>query len=152
MKVRDLMSTPARSCRPDSDLASVVKVMAENDCGVVPVTDLAGKVVGVVTDRDICIATATRRVLPEQLTAEQVMTKRVATCGPDDSIGAVLSTMHDRQVRRVPVVDDLGRLQGMVSLNDIVLAADGKVDLNSAEIVRTFAGICAHRHPSLVTS
>jgi hypothetical protein len=40
----------------------------------------------------------------------------------------------------------------MVSLNDIVLAADGKVDLNSAEIVRTFAGICAHRHPSLVTS
>ena len=65
--VRYLMSTPVATCRPDSDLAAVAKLMWDYDCGVVPVVDAAGMVAGVVTDRDICMAVATRRLLPEHI-------------------------------------------------------------------------------------
>jgi CBS domain-containing protein len=143
------MSAPAHSCRTDTDLAAVARIMWESDCGVVPVTDESGRIIGVVTDRDICIASATRRMLPEQLRAEDVMTKSVATCGPDDGISELLATMKERKVRRVPIVDAEGRLQGIVSMNDIVLAADGIRRPTAGQIVETLAAICEHRPVAL---
>jgi CBS domain-containing protein len=93
MKARDLMSTPAQTCRPDTDLATVAKLMWDHDCGFVSVVDVSGTVTGVVTDRDICVATEIRRLLPEHIWAAQASTAPIHACAPDDSVGDVLATM-----------------------------------------------------------
>jgi hypothetical protein len=85
------------------------------------VVEASGTVSGVITDRDICIATATRRLLPEHIAATQAMTRPVPACLPDDSITDVLNAMKTSRIRRVPVIDDQGHLQGVISLNDIVI-------------------------------
>jgi CBS domain-containing protein len=69
MQVKQIMTSEIATCRPDTKLAVIAKLMWDRDCGFAPVVDAAGKVAGVITDRDICIASATRRLLPEQITA-----------------------------------------------------------------------------------
>ena len=73
MQVQQIMTTDVVTCRPDTNLAVVAKLMWDRDCGFVPVIDAAGRVAGVITDRDICIASATRRLLPDQITAAKAM-------------------------------------------------------------------------------
>lgn len=145
MKARDLMSKPARTCTPSTDLATVAKLMWDHDCGFIPVVSDSGVAAGVVTDRDICIATSTRRLLAEQIAAADAMATPIHACLADDNLSDVLATMRQFQVRRVPVVDDAGRLQGVISLNDIVLASHERRDPPASEVVATMAAICAHR-------
>jgi len=82
MKVRDVMTADVQACQPATDLAAVTKVMWDHDCGFVPVVDRAGTVVGAITDRDICIAAATRGLPPAQIAAFQVMSSPVRACLP----------------------------------------------------------------------
>jgi CBS domain-containing protein len=124
-------------------LAAAAKLMWDGDCGFLPVVDAAGTVAGVLTDRDICMATATRRLLPEHISAAQVMTSPVHACLEDDTLGDVLEVMKKSQVRRLPVIDANGRLRGVISMNDIVLARPA---VPAKDIVSALAGICAHRH------
>jgi CBS domain-containing protein len=145
MKARDLMTTPVQTCRPETDLGAVTKLMWDHDCGFVPVVDASGAVAGVITDRDICVATATRRLLPEHIAAAQAMSVHVHACLPDDDIADVLAAMKQFRIRRVPVIDTNGRLQGVVSLNDIVLASAKKREPAATQIVSAMAAICAHR-------
>jgi CBS domain-containing protein len=150
MKARDVMTVDVQSCRTDTDLAAVAKLMWDHDCGIVPVVNPAGAVVGVVTDRDICIATTTRRLLPERISAAQAMHSPVHTCLADDSIESVLATMKQFKVRRLPVVGPNGGLAGIVSMNDIVLASERRKEPAFDQVVSTLAAICAHR--SLVSA
>lgn len=145
MKARDIMSEPVRTCEPATDLATVARIMWDHDCGFVPVVDASGAVAGVVTDRDICIATATRRLLPEQLSAAQVMTAPIHACLADDSVNDVLAMMKQRRIRRVPVIDRTGRVLGVISLNDLVLASTNKRVPRASDVMATMAAICAHR-------
>jgi CBS domain-containing protein len=150
MKARDLMTTPVQACRPDTDLAAVTKLMWDHDCGFIPVVDASGTVTGVITDRDICIATATRRLLPEHIAATQAMTRQVRACLPDDSVSDVLNAMKTSRIRRLPVIDDQGHLQGVISMNDIVIAAADSRQVPATEIVAAMANICAHRSVAAV--
>jgi len=145
MTVKDTMSTPAATCRPDTDLAAVAKLMWDHDCGFVPVIGASGTVIGVVTDRDICMATATRRLLPEHISAAQVMASPVRTCMPTDRMSDALATMKQFRIRRLAVVDADGHLQGVTSMNDIVLASEAKSEPAAKDVVATLAAICAHR-------
>jgi CBS domain-containing protein len=145
MKAREVMSQPPQTCGPNTDLASVAKIMWDHDCGFVPVVDASGVVAGVITDRDICMATSTRSLLPGQIAAAQAMTAPIHACMSDDSLGDVLATMRQFQIRRVPVIDAHGRLQGVISLNDIVLAATDRRELSASDVVATMAAICARR-------
>ena len=145
MKVKDLMSTPPQTCRPDADLGTIANVMWDHDCGFVPLIDGVGKVVGVITDRDICIATATRHRPPENISAAETTTGTVHACGPDDSVSDALATMREFKVRRLPVVDGTGQLQGIISMNDIVRASDQKRKPPPGEVVSAMAVICARR-------
>jgi CBS domain-containing protein len=145
MKARDIMSKPPCTCGQDTDLAAVAKLMWDHDCGFVPVVDASGTVAGVVTDRDICIATSTRRLLPEQISAAQAMTTTIHACMSDDSVSDVLATMKQFQVRRVPVIDGSGKIQGVISLNDLVLASNDKREPKASDVVSTMAAICGHR-------
>ena len=145
MTVRDVMSVPAHTCRPGTDLAAVVKLMWDHDCGFAPVVGPTGTVVGVMTDRDICMATATRRLLPEHISAAQAMSSPIHACLPTDKISDALATMKRFRIRRLVVVDADGHLQGVISINDIVLASDQKRAPAAKSIVSTLAAICAHR-------
>jgi CBS domain-containing protein len=146
MKAREVMSQPPYTCAPTTDLATVAKIMWDHDCGFVPVVNASGTVAGVITDRDICIAASTRRLLPQHISAAQAMASPIHACLSDDSVSDVLATMKQCRVRRVPVLDATGRLQGVISLNDLVLASDATRAPRASEIVSTMAAICAHRH------
>lgn len=145
MQVNKVMTTNVATCQPDTNLAAVAQLMWDRDCGFVPVVEASGKVAGMITDRDICIASATRRLLPEQITAAQAMSREIHACQPDNLIGDVLATMRKFRVRRLPVIAADGTLKGVISMNDIVLASDQREGPAATDIVSTMAAICAHR-------
>jgi CBS domain-containing protein len=146
VRVKDVMTPDVRSCSPDTTLASAAAIMWEADCGVLPVVD-DGKLTGVITDRDICIALGTQDRLPHTVPVRDAETTSVMTCAPDDELRHALEIMRDYKVRRIPVVDTDHHLKGIVSLNDIVLRADGKHanELSYEEVMKTMKAVCAHR-------
>jgi CBS domain-containing protein len=149
MKVRDVMTKTAVSCRPETNLAAAGALMWDNDCGALPVVSDGRKVTGILTDRDICIALATRDRLSSQLTAGEVATKRAIVCKPEDEIHAAITTMHDEKIRRLPVVNDEGGLEGIVSVDDIVLQAKKgngkkKPDVSYDDVVEALQAIYEH--------
>lgn len=146
MKIKQFMTTKVATCQPDTNLAVTAKLMWDRDCGFVPVVDASGKVVGVITDRDICIASATRRLLPEQISAAQAMRRPpIHTVQSEDTAEKALATMQQFLVRRLPVVAADGTLEGVVSMNDIILASQRKEGPAPGDIVSALSAICAHR-------
>ena len=150
MKVRDIMIHPVQSCGPETNLAAAAMMMWDGDCGVLPVVNFEGKVIGMITDRDICMAAATRNRPPSEITVFETITGQVHACAPGDDIHGALETMAKHQVRRLPVVDAGGRLAGMVSMNDLVLRAGERMgrkapELTHEEVVRALKAIDAHR-------
>ena len=132
MKVENLMTPEPRTCTRATNLAEAAALMLDADCGILPVVDDQGKLVGVVTDRDMYIALATRNKLASQLTVGEVAPSQVFTCGPDDDVRTALATMRQHHVRRLPVEGFGGTVAGVVSMNDILLAA-GKKGVGNAE-------------------
>jgi CBS-domain-containing membrane protein len=127
-------------------------IMWRQDCGVVPVVDQQEEVVGVITDRDICIAAATRHRRPEELRVGDVMGSRLFTVRPDDDVRVALDTMRHERIRRLPVVNAAKRLVGMLSLSDIVqvakpVTARGTGELNANDVLETLKTICVHPLP-----
>jgi CBS domain-containing protein len=147
MKVRQIMTHDVKTCRPETNLAEAVKLMWERDCGVLPVVKSDGKLSGMITDRDICVAIATRGQTADRIAVRDVTAGKACTCGPDDDAVVALETMKSQRVRRLPVVDAEGRLKGILSLNDVVTHAGAA---SSTEIVSTMAGICEHRRPTTI--
>jgi CBS domain-containing protein len=149
MRVQDLMTRQVESCDPATNLATAAMIMWRRDCGVVPVVDRRGVLVGIVTDRDICIATATRHHPPEALTAAEVMTRSIFSVRPEDDVRVALETMRTQKVRRLPVIDAQDRLQGMLSINDLVLAVDPsarrRTGLAAEDVYQALQAICQHR-------
>ena len=145
MNVKKLMTPAPRTCTRATNLAEAAALMLDADCGILPVVDENGKLVGVVTDRDMYVALATRNRLASQLTVGDVARSTVFTCGPDDDVQSALATMKQHHVRRLPVEGFGGTVAGIISVNDILLAA-GK-GVGNADIVETLQAICAHHHP-----
>lgn len=150
MKVRELMTKGVATCRADTNLAAAGALMWKNDCGVLPVTNEAGKVNGIITDRDICIALATRNGESSKVVVGDVASSNVVMCEPDDDVHSALKMMRREKLHRLPVVNRAGDLEGILSMNDIVLRAakgDGKKqpELTYDDVVHTLQGICAHR-------
>ncbi|MBI2834233.1 MAG: CBS domain-containing protein [Acidobacteria bacterium] len=151
MKVRDIMTTDVSSCQPETNIADVAQTMWDRDCGTVPVVTREGRVIGMITDRDICIAVATKARTADRISVREVSAGNVYSCMPDDEVSVALETMKTRQVRRLPVVDEQGHLKGILSLNDIVLHADRKHNgVSPDKIAATLKAICEHRHLQVV--
>lgn len=147
MKVKDIMIGELRTCSLDTNLAAAAALMLDGDCGILPVVE-DGKLVGVVTDRDMYIALATRNQRASELTVRDVVQTPVYTCGPDDTVEAALETMKQHCVRRLPVEGFGGTIMGIVSMNDIVLASGPRKPVRDAEVVAVLQAICAHHHPA----
>ncbi len=145
MRVKELMTSDVKSCSLDTNLAAAAKIMWDRDCGVVPVTDEHGRVVGVITDRDICIAAATRARVEGEIPVRDVISKVVYTCAASDDVRQALETMRLRKVRRLPVVDQGGRLAGIVSVHDIALGARShkSLDIQPEAVLDTYIAITA---------
>lgn len=137
-----LMSTAVRTCRADESLNVAAQAMWESDCGVVPVVS-EGRLVGILTDRDICMATYTQGRAPAELAVEGAMSKQIISCSPYDSLGLALELMTEHRVRRLPVVAPDGELVGVLSLADIARWARplGNAAVDGA-IAETLGAIC----------
>ena len=148
MKIRDIMTTSPETCGRTTNLAAAVERLWSADCGVLPVVDRDGSLVGIITDRDICIALGTRNRPASGILVDNVMTSDVETCRDDEDVAVALGRMQERRVRRLPVLDDRGTLVGVLSLNDIILATgSGAKAIKPAAVLQTFKAICAHDLP-----
>lgn len=148
MRVRDLMKTDVRCCKPGDSLANAVEQMWSGDCGSLPVVDEHHNVIGMITDRDICIAAWSRNKTLESISVGEVMCSAVTTCEPEDGLQLAQEKMRSRQVRRMPVTEGR-RLVGMLTLNDLVLEVIGArgphaAKLSRDEVVVTLGRICEH--------
>lgn len=151
MRIGDLMSRDVSACRPNDTLALAARIMEQKDCGCLPVVDGGERrVVGVVTDRDICLAGLRRSRALHELAVRDAMSKKVYRCTADQEVGEAERTMSREQVRRLPVVDADNRLVGMLSLADLALEASRehgreRRDLSDREIGDTLAMISRRR-------
>ena len=148
MKVQDVMTYDVQTCRPETNLADAAMRMWRGDCGILPVIADGQKVVGVITDRDICMAAATKHRDPTRIRVREVISGKVYGCSPDTEIHEALKIMQQKQVRRLPIIDALdGRLAGILSMNDLALEAstERKGDLSAEDVENTLRAICAHR-------
>ena len=142
MKVREVMTADVQACRPETNLAEAVKLMWERDCGVLPIVNSSDQLLGMITDRDICVALATRGETAEHVRVSDVASGKIYTCVTDDDTTTALQTMKTQRVRRLPVLDKSGRLKGILSLTDVVTHSGAD---SAADIVNTIAAICEHR-------
>jgi CBS domain-containing protein len=145
MKASDLMTKPVHSCQPHDDLRRAAQLMWDHDCGIVPVLDLEQNVIGVITDRDVCMAAYTRGQRLRQMDVRSTMTKVVHAVREDDSLETVEAAMRCTHARRVPVLDDQRELVGLLSIHDLARAhrmsghpGDG---LEDEAVVRTIGEI-----------
>jgi CBS domain-containing protein len=148
MKVEQLMTKEVRACSPSHPLNCAAQILWESDCGIVPVVseDDHGRVVGTLTDRDICMAAYTQGKPLYEISVGSAMAQKVYSCTPATTLDEVMGTMQAAQVRRLPVVDEAGQLLGMVSLAD--LAREAKVNGGTAGLAlvgETFASITRPR-------
>ena len=148
MRVQDLMSHPALTCHVNDDLNVPAKLMWEHDCGVIPVVRDDGKLAGVITDRDICMAAYTQGRALDQILVNSVMAMHVVSAHPDQKLGEVVRAMAEHQVRRIPVVDDDNKPIGVLSLNDLALESaepDTQMKDGPSKVARTLAAVCRRR-------
>jgi CBS domain-containing protein len=145
MKVSDIMTREVRSCTLNTALTQVAKEMWSAGCGAIPVIDTQARVAGIITDRDISMALVNTARKPSTIPAREAMTEHVHACGPDDDVKAALETMKKFRVRRLPVLSATGQLQGIVSIDDVVLRALEPDAPTPAEIVEGLRGIFTYR-------
>jgi CBS domain-containing protein len=151
MRIQEVSTPNVKACSPDTDLAAAAKIMWDDDCGAVPVVNDERRVVGMITDRDICIAAATRAASPANIRVHEVMSAQVHTCHPQDDVRSALKIMREQRIRRIPVVDERLRLTGILSLNDLVAHAGCRkdADIQGDEFIDTMKAICAHRREAV---
>jgi CBS domain-containing protein len=122
MRIRHVMTKDPSCCVPSDSAVRAAKIMREERAGIVPIieNEQSQRIIGVVTDRDLCMNVVAEGRDPATVTVQECMTTKVVTCSPDDSIEKVTELMRENQIRRVPVVNDGGELQGIVALADVV--------------------------------
>jgi CBS domain-containing protein len=142
MKVEQLMTKGAACCTPDDTLNAAAHVLWERDCGVVPIVDPDGSqhVIGMLTDRDICMAAYTQGQPLSQIRVRDAMSRGVQSCRPGQDVAEAERTMRDAQLHRLPVVDEADQLLGVLSLADIAREAEREQRLKRQEVTVTEVG------------
>ncbi len=143
MNAHHLMTRELKCCGPDQSLSQAAHSMWEGDVGALPVIE-DGQLVGMITDRDICMAAYTKGACLPEVRVRDVMTQDVVTCRASDSLRRVESLMREHKVRRIPVLDVGNQLIGIVSLNDLARNAHSTWR-GQTELVATLATICEPR-------
>jgi CBS domain-containing protein len=149
MRIDEIMTRNVRSIAPDDTLGTAAQIMWENDCGAVPVVEADGRLVGIVTDRDICMAAQLQGSPLHDSRVSSAMARDVKTCSPRDTPVTVQAIMQQNKIRRVPVVDDQGRLVGMITLGDFAYLVsrnpDGADGMTWTAVAHTLAAVSQPR-------
>jgi CBS domain-containing protein len=146
MRIKDLMTQPVVTCPTQSTLEQAARLMWEFDCGVLPVVGDDGRLAGIITDRDVCMAAYTQGRRLHDIPVETAMARQVIAVHANDAVEQVETLMQQHQIRRVPVLDDEGRPAGVVSMNDLArLAARQPNSSANRSLVKTLAAICEPR-------
>ncbi len=138
-KCRDLMTKDPVFCQASDTAVVAAKLMKKHNIGSLPVIgNLRGKkLVGIVTDRDLAMNVVAGALHPRKVTVDRIMSRPVVTCSPDDRYQKALDLMERHQVKRIPAVDNSGRVVGMISEADVALrVGDAK---KTAEVATSIA-------------
>ncbi len=147
--VKAIMTDELASCSPEESLNVAAQRRWEHDCGAVPVvTD--GKLSGIITDRDICMAAYTRGLPLTSIRVADVVAPHVISCGPDETLERAAARMAEAQIRRLPVVDAEQRLLGVVSLADIARGAPVLGQREAADTVYQLVRAISQRPNSVI--
>jgi CBS domain-containing protein len=120
LRVQQLMNHNVHVCRPDDSLQLASRLMWDNDIGVIAVVDEAGYAVAMLTDRDACMGACMTGLPLSEIPVRHCMSRRLISVRRDQPVEDAALVMRDNQVRRVPVLDDAGRLVGLLSQNDLI--------------------------------
>lgn len=131
------------------------EILWNRNCGILPIINEQENVIGVVTDRDLSIALGTRNRLPGEITVGEVMSGRLFVCRAHDHIRTALEIMARAQVRRLPVIDSDGKLEGILSMDDVVLRSETRSagrtsDLSHDDVVETLKRVYQPELPKIV--
>ncbi|GMR24222.1 MAG: CBS domain-containing protein [Acidobacteriota bacterium] len=148
MKVQDLMTTGVGTCRVDDSAEQGAHIMWDQDCGAIPVVDQDSRVLGMVTDRDLCMAAFTQGRPLGDVRIESAMSKELWICHPGDDVEAAEAVMKSHRIRRLPVIDEREQLVGILSLCDLAREAlreagsrSRSKEVKSADIGETLGAI-----------
>ncbi len=119
MNVSDRMSSDVCTLGAHESLERATQIMWEHDCGCVPIVDHEQHLVGVITDRDICMGAYTQGGCLRDIPVHRCMSRAAHVCAPEDSLESAASRMGSQQVRRLPVVDGEGHVVGILALGDL---------------------------------
>jgi CBS domain-containing protein len=145
MRVEEIMTKDVCSCSPGTNAASVAEIMLTRNCGSLPVVEDGGRVVGIVTDRDLFVALGTGNRRPAEMSVGEIMSRDLAFCNPSSDVRNAMKTMAQRQLRRLPVVDESGALKGILSLGDVALRVGDDLSEDVLNVVRA---VCDRRNRS----
>jgi len=163
MRVEQLMSKQVHWCRPEDSLDQAAQLMWDRDIGALPVcvSDGVTQIVGVITDRDICMSALFQGRALHEIRIADAMTRNLRVCRPEDEAADAERTMRSAQVRRVPVVSDSGELIGVISLADIAReaareaiaaqsarGAEAAYEVSESEVGDTLAAIVQPHRPA----
>lgn len=139
MKVKECMCNEVFSCTPSTTVYDAAKLMQTNHIGCIPVCDNENCMVGVITDRDLVLRCIADDKNAKDTPVSDIMTTNVWTCKPDDEMTNAQSKMGSEQIRRLPVVDNQGKVIGMLTLGDL---AKNDMELGQDEVSDTINCIC----------
>ena len=157
MKVKEIMAASVTSCGPNATLVAAAEVMRGYNCSTLPVIGAGGKVIGMITDRDICLAVSKKDNDVSRIKVSEVISGKVYACAPTDDVKDALKTMRKKKALCLSVVDGAGALKGILSIDDILLharKAGGKKSrkLTYKDAARAFQAICKPRLLKLAKS
>jgi CBS domain-containing protein len=126
MNIKDIMTMNPSYCVSGDPTTVAASIMKEKNVGIVPIikSDVDHKLIGVVTDRDLCLAVVAQNLQADTVKVQQCMTTFIVTVRPDDDLQKAMKLMSENQVRRIPVVNQEGMLEGMVATADILQRAN----------------------------
>ena len=139
MKVKECMSNNVISCSPSTTIYDVAKEMQNNHIGCILVCDNENCMVGVITDRDIVLRCIANDKNVKETPVSEIMTTNVCTCMEDDNIESAQNKMSKEQIRRLPVIDNEGKIIGILTLGDL---AENDMEIGQNEVCDTINGIC----------
>jgi CBS domain-containing protein len=145
MQVREIMTSPPITCTPETSLGVAANRMAESKAGILPVVTDRGKLAGIITDRDICLAVSRTNRNALSISVREVMTRKVLSVHPGDDVRRAIALMRRARVRRLPVLDDAGHVTGLLSMVDVVVRGVPHGDIAAREIVETLHDVYLRR-------
>jgi CBS domain-containing protein len=136
MTISDIMTASVVSCRPETPVSQIARLMCDNDCGAIPVVDALGRPEGIVTDRDLACRVVAEGKDALKTEAREIMSRPIVSVSREISLDACCSVLEKNQIRRVLVVDATGSTCGIVSQADVARHASKN---DTADVVRAIS-------------